>query len=432
MRRKPLGWGVKSLIIALGVIGLLFMGGVVVVVRVSPGIGAVGAEYLRLIIGDQGVAQMESVFLKINDTVRGIEYRTGLVKAAAPWQIPVTGDTSTPHIAAQPATTLRATPTTSSTAAPTPQPTSAPTATISSSPAAGQAPAAGVSQITQKMPFTQWTPQPVPAMGNLQGEGVWEPYITNASGQVVAYKTFVQPDPSRPYAVVAVVAFNLKAIQLNFVLGTQEPYASKHPPVRASGTIPSQDMTPGVLLAAFNGGFKYAQGQFGAMANGLVSAPPREGLGTIVIYPDGRIKMGAWGTDISPTGNYLAYRQNGPLAIQNGQVTPEVSNSIYWGYTINGTTVTWRSGMGISKDGSTLYYFAGPYLTIDTLSRAMLDAGAWTAMQLDINNYWVIFDTYTAQNGNLAPQALFPEQMTSNINRFQYPYTRDFFYITAK
>ena len=104
------------------------------------------------------------------------------------------------------------------------------------------------------------------------------------------------------------------------------------------------------------------------MSDGLVSAPPQDGLATLAIGVDGKVQMGVWGQDISPEGAYQAWRQNGPLAIHNGLVSEHVSEPKYWGFTVRGAATTWRSGLGISRDGSTLYYFAGPYMIIDVLT----------------------------------------------------------------
>ena len=46
-----------------------------------------------------------------------------------------------------------------------------------------------------------------------------------SSGQVVAYRTLLQPDPTRSYALAAVVAFNLKAVHLHYEVGFSDPYA---------------------------------------------------------------------------------------------------------------------------------------------------------------------------------------------------------------
>jgi hypothetical protein len=70
-------------------------------------------------------------------------------------------------------------------------------------------------------------------------------------GQTLAYRAFLQPDPERPYAITAIVAFDLHAIQLHFVLGIEEPRSPVAIP--RTGKIPLADVTSGRLLAAFNG-----------------------------------------------------------------------------------------------------------------------------------------------------------------------------------
>ncbi len=52
-------------------------------------------------------------------------------------------------------------------------------------------------------------------------------------------------------------------------------------------------------------------------------------------------------------------------------------------------------------------------------------------MQLDINNFWVHFTAFKDDHGQLAPQALFPKEMSSNLERFLSQYPRDFFYVTT-
>ncbi len=62
----------------------------------------------------------------------------------------------------------------------------------------------------------------------------------------------------------------------------------------------------------------------------------------------------------------------------------------------------------------------------------MADVGVWTAMQLDINNYWVHFDAMRDQDGQIIPDPLFSTEMNQNSKRFLSQYARDFFYITRK
>jgi hypothetical protein len=161
-----------------------------------------------------------------------------------------------------------------------------------------------------------------------------------------------------------------------------------------------------------------------------VSVPPTQGYGTVAIYKDGHFQIGEWGKDFSRSLDMVAFRQNGPLVIQNGVINPKVDNPVYWGYTITGATVAWRSGIAVDQEYNTLYYIIGPYLTIDTLSQAMAAVHPWNAMQLDINNYWTIFEAFPPNKDKLQPEPLLPKDMNDNLNRFLYPYARDFFYVT--
>jgi hypothetical protein len=274
-------------------------------------------------------------------------------------------------------------------------------------------------------------PLPIPPLGSLEGEGAWTPYIQDATGATVAYRTFLQPDPQRPYVVVGVVAFDLTRTRLHYVLGTNEPSVPDVP--KPPGVIPSADRLAGTLLAAFNGGFKTVNGHFGVMDNGSVLIAPIFKMGTVALYRDGSIRIGEWGMDLKYSTDMVAYRQNCPLMVHDGTINPLVYNNSVndWGGAVKGSVVTFRSGIGISQDGKVLYYFAGQSLTMPALAAAMQDAGAYQAMQLDINNYYVLFTSFKFENGQLAAFPLLPKDMASNLNRFLGSYSRDFFYITA-
>src|SRR5262249_43769111 len=139
-----------------------------------------------------------------------------------------------------------------------------------------------------------------------------------------------------------------------------------------TGTIPAADLRPGVLLATFNGGFKARHGEYGAMADGLVALPPIKDLATVAMYTDGHVQMGKWGIDILKSADMVAWRQNGEMIVYNGQINPETANTgVNWGRTLEGGTITWRSALGISADGQTLYYIAGLELDTPTIARAM-------------------------------------------------------------
>jgi Phosphodiester glycosidase len=247
----------------------------------------------------------------------------------------------------------------------------------------------------------------------------------------VAYRTFLQPDPTRPYTLVAVVAIDLTRTRLHFVLGSDEPAGPPGPP--RSGAIPPSDRVANVLLAAFNGGFKARHGLFGAMADGITALPPRDGLGTVVIYKDGSVHLGEWGADLTISPDLAAFRQNGPLVVQHGQINPRIHNNLPedWGYTVIDVSPTVRTGIGLSADEKTLFYFCGPSLSMEALAKSMQAAGAWNAIQLDINNYWALFVKFQPSGSNLIPEALLPNLMVANIERYLWDYSRDYFYITG-
>jgi len=278
-----------------------------------------------------------------------------------------------------------------------------------------------------------WVLPNLPPLCTISGEGQWTPYLLDADGKVVAYRTILQPDPSRPYALVALVAFNLDATRLHFVLGYDEP----HSPVYVSrpARILSGDMQPGRILAAFNGGFKAQHGHFGVMLDGVTLIPARDGFGTVGIYSDGKIVIGAWGKDIQPSPQLVAYRQNGLLIVQEGKIDPltSVTDPQVWGYTTYGSTATGRSAMGMSQDGKVLYYAAGFDLTLPALAQALQDAGAWQAIQLDINNYYVHFEAIQFNTKNRPQSVPLLDQMKGpGDQRYLTIDSRDFFYVTVK
>jgi hypothetical protein len=249
---------------------------------------------------------------------------------------------------------------------------------------------------------------------------------------VLAARTFLQPDPERPYALVAVVAFDLTRTRLHFVLGFSEPSRPDGP--RGDGLIPEEHREAGILLAAFNGGFRAANGQFGAMADGLVALPPKSEMAIVGIYQGGEVRIGSWGADINDTHDQGAWRQNCPLIIQDGEISARVYNDSIadWGGSISSEIVTWPSSLGLDKEGKTLFYFSGPSLSIPALANTMRAAGVENGMLLDINHFWVHFSAIQSEGGELAAKPLLPKDMKDKIDRYLGPSSVDFFYITTQ
>lgn len=405
--RRILRW-----LLGAGLIAGLVLVGMFAALNRWPSLGAQGADLLRAAIGDKAVAALEAGVFTVQDSFQQWSYDLGWTKpilpAGAPTPVAVFS-TATP-----PSMTLAATPSPSLTAPAQALTTLPPILTVSPIPTS-----------------TPWQPASLVPLTSLRGEGGWSPYIQDATGRTVAYLTSFQPDLGPAYAVAAVVAFDLHLTRLHFVLGTVQPYAPNSPP--RTGAIPTADRAPGVLLAMFNGGFKAQQGQFGAMADGVVALPAREGLGTLAIGQEGDVHIGEWGVDMIASPYWVAWRQNGPLVIQHGAINPRVYNDSPsdWGYVVGGGSPTWRSAIGLSSDGMTLYYVCGPSLTIEALADSLIAAGATEAIQLDINPYWVHFVAVRTDGKKLTLEPLFPAQMNDNIDRYLWNYTRDYFYVTA-
>ncbi len=419
-----------KLILALILLAILFScAGTVAIVEIWPSFGAQVANHTRNLVGPQAVAQVEAIVFRVQDTVKQWYYQYGVEQAEAPWGI----DAIPSELTSCVQVLINKTSLTPEPAKLTPIP-----------PAATETPASlEQSDETQAQLLTMTastTPTPTPYVwqlstlipfGSMEGAGVWLPYLHDQDGNVVAARTFLQPDPERPYAIVAVVAFDLTRTRLNFVLGFNEPSLPDGP--KGNGLIPEQDREAGVLLAAFNGGFRAANGHFGAMADGVVALPPKSEMATVGIYHSGEVRIGSWGENISDTPDIQAWRQNCRLIIQDGKISPRVYNDSVtdWGASITNQIVTRRSSLGIDRKDETLYYFAGPSLSMPALADAMLAAGVQHGMLLDINHFWVHFTAIHSEDGGLVAEPLLPNDMHDHIDRYLGPSPADFFYITA-
>jgi hypothetical protein len=396
---RVLRW--SAYVVAGGVLALLVL---FTVISKYPSMGAEGADWLRGILGDKAVAGLEMVVFQVQDDFQMWKYQLGMLD-------PAEGFDSFPSPSASPTFT----PGTNTPSIFPLTPTPVKTRPVQPS----------------QTPTLPWQPATISPLSLANGEGLWIPYIQNAQGNTVAYKTFVQSDPGRPYTRVIIVAVDLTRTRLHYVLGVYEP-APPNTPLRP-GRIPESDRGPNILLAVFNGGFQARHGQFGAMSDGIQALPPRDGLGTVAIYQNGEVNLGEWGIDLYLSPDMAAFRQNGPLVINKGEINPRIyDNSPQdWGYTVYDVSPTVRSGIGLSKDGKILYYFCGPSLTMEALAKSMQAAGAFNAIQLDINFYWVLFVKITQSGAKLVTEPLLAQIMINDIDRYLRQSDRDFFYLTG-
>jgi hypothetical protein len=372
-------------------IGLL--GALAVIPAVSPATGAQVADMLRSMLGPQPVADIESVSFWIQDTVNQFLSKQNGGKL----QITLNQNNL------QPSTRQ----------------------TIAAVPILVQ---------NNSVPKKNTLPTPDNAVTALPQIG-WQAYGPAVNGEPVMAQALLTLDPARPYAGIALVRIDLSKLQLHMMPGFLEPSHSAN--VQHAfpnlGLMPASDQSH--LIAAFNGGFKAINGHYGMMVNGVTLLPPTAGLATIAIYRDGHIQIGAWGQDILPSSDIIAYRQNCPMILQNGQLNPRVSvdNRAVWGLTIGNKEITWRTGIGITQDSRYLIYAVGNGSTVETLAQALQNAGAYNAMQLDINHHYAHFVTYQPTgNTNPALSAIdLLSQMENDPTIYLVAHSRDFFYLTT-
>jgi Phosphodiester glycosidase len=178
------------------------------------------------------------------------------------------------------------------------------------------------------------------------------------------------------------------------------------------------------VLATFNGGFIYRDGQNGSSINGRMYEPLKAGLATLVAYRDGRVDVKSW-TGGQVAGPQIAFaRQSLPLIVDQGRLSPALNDSSQWGYTLGNAVRVWRTGAGIDRHGN-LIYAAADSQTVETLAKILQRAGAVRAMQLDINPEWPTLITYT-HHGGLDPTKVVPNYQQPST-RYLVPDDRDFF-----
>lgn len=271
---------------------------------------------------------------------------------------------------------------------------------------------------------------PNPAFTPLDGEGVWRnlPLAVFPDREVMA-DTFIRPDSARNYAIVTVVRMDTSLLELGSVAGIKQPGGPVGKP--GPGRVPDNIVQSGNLVAAFEGGFQYRDGEYGMIAGNTVYLPLKNNLGTIVGYKDGSVKI--FNYTGQPLGNNAEFaRQNGPMLIENGNITvTNPDNRKVWGRTIGGNTYTWRSGIGIAKTGD-LVYAVGNNLSPLTLATALEVAGAVNAIQLDINPYWVRFNIFNRTGPGQYSSYPLIKEMQDGSRAYLNGYSKDFFYAYKK
>ncbi len=260
-----------------------------------------------------------------------------------------------------------------------------------------------------------------------QNEGVWNDRpLKIFPGQEVMAFTYIRPDPDRPYAYVTIIQADMKVLHLSAVAGTKQPGG----PVGMSGpgVVPEQIKNSGRLVAAFDGGFQYRDGEYGMIVGNTTYLPLKPDIGTLIGYTNGDLKIIKYkGQNLGPGVEFV--RQNCPILIEDGlsAVTDE-KNKKLWGRTPSFDIKTWRSGIGLNKNGNVLYA-VGNNLTPQTLADALLSAGAVEAIQLDINPYWVRFNIFDDTGNGTYHTSTLINKIQDGSKEYLNGYTKDFFYL---
>ena len=212
-------------------------------------------------------------------------------------------------------------------------------------------------------------------------------------------------------------------------------------------TAPIQPAQSASLVAAFNGGFMMNAAGGGYYTEGRTVDPLVAGAASLVVYSNGNVDVGAWGSDVTMTPNVVSVRQNLVPLVAGGQPTPQASSPDWqaWGATCGASSCSssvpgiehqWRSGVGVTANGA-LVYATGPALDPLQLAQLLVSAGVERGMQLDINPDWTVLTTYDPPTpGGLAAPANGSKLLAGTVQGpwtfFETWWARDFVTMSAR
>ncbi len=272
------------------------------------------------------------------------------------------------------------------------------------------------------------------------GEGRWRPVGRPVGGTRAIYETtMIAPGGTQ---VAGVAWMDTRLLSARLYSGSMSP--GKGPYRFTAPVSPAYART---LVAAFNGGFVMKVAHGGYYTEGRVVDPLRTGAASFVIYANGGVDIGAWGSDVSMTSRVVSVRQNLVPLVADGHLT-EAAMSANWGAwgstcglysclkTVPGIEHQWRSGVGITRNGA-LVYVTGPALSPYQLAQLLVRARVVRGMELDINSSWPDFATYDPVVANgLASSANGSKLLASTVQGpwtfFRASWPRDFITMSAR
>jgi hypothetical protein len=282
---------------------------------------------------------------------------------------------------------------------------------------------------------------PFGSPGILPGQGRWRPAGRLVHGFPAVYETWLVPPGGTRWRRAAIAWLDTRLLSARLYSGSISPGGGHY-----RYTAPIAPAQAATLVAAFNGGFKMKDAHGGYYAEGRMVDKLRPGAASLVIYADGSVNIGAWGTDVTMTSRVVSVRQNLVPLVASGQPTPAAAGNWHaWGSTcgaqscapsVPGLEHQWRTGLGITADGA-LVYAAAPALDPLQLAELLVRAGAVRGMELDINPNWPDFVTYHPPSaaGLAAPsngRKLIPWTVQGVATFFQRSWARDFVTMSAR
>lgn len=271
-------------------------------------------------------------------------------------------------------------------------------------------------------------------------EGRWHGAGRLVGGIPAIYETALVPPGGSQSAGVAWMDTHLLSARL--YSGSMSPGKGPY-----QFTAPVQPAYARTLVAAFNGGFVMNVAHGGYYTEGRVVDPLRTGAASLVIYANGGVAVGAWGSDVSMNSRVVSVRQNLVPLVADGRPTAAAMSANWhaWGSTcgvyscaksVPGIEHQWRSGVGITRNGA-LVYVTGPALSPSQLADLLVRARVVRGMELDINSSWPDFSTYDPPVANgLAASSNGSKLIASTVQGpwtfFESTWPRDFFTMSAR
>ncbi len=328
----------------------------------------------------------------------------------------------------------------------------------------------------------QW--YPVPDLPGVSASAIVPGGI--ARSVLIGHEPSVNPlGPQESNALVYLVAFDLSAFDLHFVLGTEHPrldWSDRPPPSSQDDRLPGPDgvadpdplVTNGMIdptdtaatVAAFAGGFKRIHGAFkfgplsqrnhgshyGFLEEGVVFSKLHPGLATVVVTDDGMVDMRTWSAADDAQLERIRYaRQNGvPLIEYDSRLGRSVPGDLVnlwgpgnWSGSAGEDLRTLRAGLCMQETASRRFliyaYFSAA--TPSAMTRVFQAYHCRYAMHLDMN---ALEHTYLALYVQREHQVLI-EHLVQGMDavdrttrgalvpRFLgFPDDRDFFYLTRR